>query len=354
MPLTPPYDTIGLDLHKRETQLCLLGADGSVTERRIATTRPQLTAVLGGRPPARVLLEASTESEWVARHLESLGHEVVVADPGYAPMYATRSRRVKTDKRDARTLAEACRLGAYRPAHRLSEAQRHVRAELAVRDALVRTRTRHVAVLKALVRRDGLRLAAGTPERTAAKFAVLDATGAVSDALRTEVAPLLALLAPLNDQIAAADRRIAALAAGDPRVRRLTTAPGVGPVTATAFVATLDDVGRFRDAHQVMSYLGLVPSERSSGERQHRGRITKAGSPRVRWLLVEAAWRTLRAPGPDGATLHAWARRVAARRGTKVAVVALARRLAGVLYVMWRDGADYCASRVRTREAAAA
>jgi transposase len=354
MPLTPPYDTIGLDLHKRETQLCLLGADGSVTERRIATTRPQLTAVLGGRPPARVLLEASTESEWVARHLESLGHEVVVADPGYAPMYATRSRRVKTDKRDARTLAEACRLGAYRPAHRLSEAQRHVRAELAVRDALVRTRTRHVAVLKALVRRDGLRLAAGTPERTAAKFAVLDATGAVSDALRTEVAPLLALLAPLNDQIAAADRRIAALAAGDPRVRRLTTAPGVGPVTATAFVATLDDVGRFRDAHQVMSYLGLVPSERSSGERQHRGRITKAGSPRVRWLLVEAAWRTLRAPGPDGATLHAWARRVAARRGTKVAVVALARRLAGVLYVMWRDGADYCAARVRTREVLAA
>ena len=354
MPLTPPYDTIGLDLHKRETQLCLLGADGSVTERRIATTRPQLTAVLGGRPPARVLLEASTESEWVARHLESLGHEVVVADPGYAPMYATRSRRVKTDKRDARTLAEACRLGAYRPAHRLSEAQRHVRAELAVRDALVRTRTRHVAVLKALVRRDGLRLAAGTPERTAAKFAVLDATGAVSDALRTEVAPLLALLAPLNDQIAAADRRIAALAAGDPRVRRLTTAPGVGPVTATAFVATLDDAGRFEDAHQVMAYLGLVPSEKSSGERQHRGRVTKAGSPRVRWLLVEAAWRTLRAPGPDGATLHAWARRVAARRGTKVAVVALARRLAGVLYVMWRDGADYCASRVRTREAAAA
>jgi transposase len=115
-------DTIGLDLHKRESQLCILAEDGHVTERRIATTRERFTAVLGQRSPARVLLEASTESEWVARHLEALGHQVIVADPNYAPMYATRSRRVKTDKRDARTLAEACRLGAYRPAHRLSEA----------------------------------------------------------------------------------------------------------------------------------------------------------------------------------------------------------------------------------------
>lgn len=133
--------TIGPDLHERESQLCVLADDGSVTERRIDTTRERLAATLGGRPPARVLLEASTESEWVARHLETLGHAVVVADPTYAPMYATRSRRVKTDTRDARTLAEACRLGAYRRAHRLSDAQRHVRAELAVRDALVRTRS---------------------------------------------------------------------------------------------------------------------------------------------------------------------------------------------------------------------
>ena len=160
--------------------------------------------------------------------------------------------------RSAAVLAEACRLGAYRPAHRLSESQRHVRAELAVRDVMVRTRTRYVALIKALVRRDGLRLGAGSPERTAARLALLDATGVVSDALRAEVAPLLRLLEPLNAEIAAADRRLTALTASDPRVRRLTTAPGVGPVTATAFVATLDDVGRFRDAPQVMAYLGLA------------------------------------------------------------------------------------------------
>src|SRR6266498_5978930 len=105
-------DIIGLDLHQRESQLCLCDADGTITERRIVTSRERFTAVLGNRPRAKILLEASTESEWVARHLESLGHEVIVADPNYAPMYATRARRVKTDKRDARALAEALRLGA--------------------------------------------------------------------------------------------------------------------------------------------------------------------------------------------------------------------------------------------------
>jgi transposase len=113
-------DMIGLDLHKRESQLSILSERGEIEERCIATTRERITAVLGNRPPARMLLEASTESEWVARHLESLGHTVIVADPNFTPMYATRSRRVKTDRRDARSLAEALRLGAYRAIHRAS------------------------------------------------------------------------------------------------------------------------------------------------------------------------------------------------------------------------------------------
>src|SRR5213593_3026197 len=148
-------DIIGLDLHQRESQLCLGAEDGTITECLIVTSRERFTAVLGSRPRAKILLEASTESEWVARHLESLGHDVLVADPNYAPMYATRSRRTKTDRRDARTLMDACQTGAYRLAHRLSDPRRHIRAELAVRDALVRTRTRYVALAKTLVRRDG-------------------------------------------------------------------------------------------------------------------------------------------------------------------------------------------------------
>jgi transposase len=87
--------TIGLDLHKRESQLCIAYDDGTIQERRIVTGRDRFTAVLGDLPRARILLEASTESEWVARHLESLGHEVIVADPNFAPMYAARYRRVK-------------------------------------------------------------------------------------------------------------------------------------------------------------------------------------------------------------------------------------------------------------------
>lgn len=336
-------DTIGIDLHKRESQLCILAPDGTTTERRITTSRERFTAVLGDRPPARILLEASTESEWVAQHLESLGHAVIIADPNYAPMYATRSRRVKTDKRDARTLAEALRLGAYRVAHRLSPARRHVRAELAVREALVRTRTRYIALAKALVRRDGLRVASSEAHLVAERIAVL----ALSDTLAAELLPLFQVLAPINEQIAAADRRITQLTTSDPAVALLQTAPSIGPITAAAIVATIDDVTRFKSAHQFEAFLGLVPGERSSGEQRRVGRITKAGNTRARYLLVEAGWRILRAKDGETAALRAWAQAIATRRGKRIAVVALARRVAGVLYAMWRDQRAYDATQLR-------
>lgn len=221
-------DSIGIDLHKRESQLCILTEDGELIERRIAASRTRFTAVLGDRAPARVLLEASMESEWVARHLESLGH-AVVADPGFTAMYATHSKRVKTDKRDARTLCEALQLGAYRAIHRASDAQRHLRAQLVVRDALVRTRTRYVAILKAFVRREGLLIPSGDAEHTVAKLLALP----LPPHVREELAPVIALWAPLNAEITAADARLA-LAAEHPAVRRLRTMPGIGPVTAIA------------------------------------------------------------------------------------------------------------------------
>jgi transposase len=154
-------EQIGIDVHKNESQICLLTDQGEVLEKRIATRRERFAAVLDGRPRARILIEASTESEWVARCLEELGHEVIVADPNFAPMYATRSRRVKTDRRDAQALMDACRLGAYRPIHRTSEAQRQVRALLIARDTLVRARVRQIQVLRALLRREGLRVRSG-------------------------------------------------------------------------------------------------------------------------------------------------------------------------------------------------
>jgi transposase len=336
-------DMIGIDLHKRESQLCTLAPDGSVTEQRIGTSRERFTAVFGNRAPARILLEASTESEWVAQCLEALGHEVIVADPNYAPMYATRSRRVKTDKRDARTLAEALRLGAYRPAHRVSAARRHVRAELAVREALVRTRTRYIAIAKAFVRREGLRVPSSESHLVAKRVATME----VPPLLEAELDPRFAVLEPLNAQIKSADRRITAFAQADPIVALLATAPSVGPLTASAVVATIDDVTRFSSAHQFEAFLGLVPGERSSGEKRRIGRITKAGNARARYLLVEAGWRILRSKSPETAALRTWALKIAVRRGNRIAVVALARRLAGILYAMWRDNTPYISTKLR-------
>src|SRR5258708_33035985 len=114
-----------IDLHTKESQIRIIDETGAVVvERRIMTTPTRLTEVLGDRPPLRILLESGTGSEWVAQHLEGLGHEVVVADPNYAPMYGQRTRRIKTDRRDVAALAEANRLGRYRAAHRGSAPRR--------------------------------------------------------------------------------------------------------------------------------------------------------------------------------------------------------------------------------------
>jgi transposase len=253
-------------------------------------------------------------------------------------MYATRSRKVKTDRRDARTLAEACRLGAYRPAHRTSDKQRHVRAQLGVREAMVRTRSRYISLISTLLRRDGLRIHnSGYTPTFLKRLARLE----LSDSLRAEIAPLVLLLQSLNEQIKQADLRLRELAEGDELLARLRTVPGVGVVTATSFVSTLDDAGRFAGAKEARAYLGLVPSERSSGERQQRGHISKAGPGRARHMLVEAAWTILRRRSTANAVLHDWAAGIAARRGSRVAVVALARKLAGILYAMWRDATSF-------------
>ncbi|OGK77208.1 MAG: hypothetical protein A2X52_02845 [Candidatus Rokubacteria bacterium GWC2_70_16] len=334
-------DHIGIDVHKRESQIYILAEGGEVIERRIRTEGERFAAVLGARPRARMLIEASTDSEWVARCLEALGHEVIVADPNFAPMYATRSRKVKTDRRDARALAEACLLGAYRPAHRLSDPQRHVRGRLGVRDALVHTRTRYISVIRALLRQHGYRVPSGSANSFIDRVQGLPLPGR----LRSVVAPLLAVMRHLNQQLAYSDATIEHLAVQDPRVRRLRSVPSVGPVTAAAFLAAVDDAQRFRHAHQLEAYLGLVPREYSSGETQHRGPITKAGHSRPRWLLIQAAHSILRRQPPEAEALRTWALRIATRRGKHVAVVALARRLAGILYALLRDGTVYAPRR---------
>jgi transposase len=143
----------------------------------------------------------------------------------------------------------------------------------------------------------------------------------------------------LTAQIDDADKELKALAKADSTCKRMMSVPGVGPVTAVRFVAALDAVERFESAHKVQAYLGLTPGEDSSSDRQRRTSITKAGSTATRWALVQAAWAARRAKG-----LHPmveWSREVEKRRGKRVAVLALARKLAGILYAIWRDGTFY-------------
>jgi transposase len=277
-----------MDLGKKESQIAVTTEAGELIEKRTRTERERLREFFAGRAKARILMEASTISEWVARLLEELGHEVVVADPNYAPMYAQRSRRVKTDRRDARALAEACRLGAYRPAHRVSEEQHHVRVLLAVREKLVRTRAGLVTLAQALLSREGIRVPSGSSERFGSRVDELE----LNEALRGEIAPLLALLVPLNERIDGLDERLGALAARDERVSRLLTMPQIGPVTALSFVATLDEVVRFRGAHQVEAYLGLVPREWSSSELQREGGSPRPATPGCAgcWWRQHGAW----------------------------------------------------------------
>ena len=326
-----------IDLHKRYTWIRLVTAERDVTfERRVPTTREAFTSAFTGRPRARVLIESATESEWVAQTIEACGHEVVVAAPSYALMYGHRDPRIKTDRRDVIALSEACRLGIYRRAHRVSAAQRQLRRALKVRDVLVRQRTMLINLLRAELRQEGVRLPKCAAESAAARYRALT----LPSDLREVLSPVVAQLDELNDAIAASTDALTAAAAADPIVRRLQTAPGVGPITALTFRAVLDDIGRFADARNVAAYLGLVPREDSSGERQRKGSITKAGPTTLRSLLVQASWVVWRQKTRVGA-LHAWVERLASRRGKRIAVVALARRLARILYAMWRDGKDY-------------
>ena len=324
-----------IDLHMRSTWIRLVTADGAITfEERVPTTRAALTAAFTGRPRARVLIESSTDSEWVAQTIEACGHEVVVASPGYALMYGHRDPRIKTDRRDVVALAEACRLGIYRAAHRVSAEQRQRRRELKVRELLVRQRTALINLLRAELRQEGLRLG-----RCAAEGVVRHYRGlAVPPAVATGLALVIAALEDLTDAIAASTAALTATAQADPIVRRLQTAPGIGPITGLTFRAVVADVDRFQDARGVAAYLGLVPREDSSGDRKRKGRITKAGPTGLRVLLIQASWVVWR---QRGGALRAWVQRLAARRGKRIAVVALARRLARILYAMWRDDKDY-------------
>jgi transposase len=283
-----------IDLHMRYSQIRIVDEDGAVVrDQRVPTTAERLPTVFAGYGAMRILVETGTESEWVAQALEGAGHEVVVVDPNYAPMYGELTRKVKTDRRDVAALAEANRRGWYRPAHRTSAPQRETKQILRSRRLLVQMRTGAVSLLRSLLRQSGYRLGTGGCETVPARVARL----ALPAALAETLAPLCRQITTLSTEIARIDARVQARATNDPVIARLRSVPGVGLIVATTFRAFIDRHERFGHAGQVSAAIGLVPREDSSAERRHRGHITKAGPAELRSLLVQAAWVCCAIPG---------------------------------------------------------
>jgi len=328
-----------IDLHLRRSQVRIIDEQEQVVlDRRVDTTRAEFDRIFAERSAMRILIESSTESEWVAQHLETLGHEAVVVDPTYSAMYGSRSRKVKTDKRDVAALALANRRGGYRRAHRVPAATRTLRQQLRIRRQLVQQRTGLINLLRAVLRQEGLRLPSGQAESLLTRVERLG----VSAVLEATLAPLRTMLAALNATLATLDAALEARAATDPITRRLMTAPGVGPVLAWTFRAVMDTPDRFGGhASRATAFVGLVPREGSSAERQHKGSITKTGPGDLRALLVQASWAIWHSRRERAAHLRDWVYRLAARRGRRIAVVALARRLTRILYAMWREATDF-------------
>ena len=326
-------DHVAIDLGGSQSQICVRSPDGKIVVEQRTRTK-DLPLFLAKRPPGRVILETCAEAFAIADAAKAVGHEVRVVPATLVRALGVGSRGVKTDRRDAQALSEAsCRMEL--PAvHIPSKTSRERKTKCGMRDVLVQSRTMVINNVRGFLRATSRQPKAGSTATFPARVRVL--LGAERP---RHVETMLETVELLTKQIRSLEHELADEAKADPICQRLMTVPGVGWVTSLRFVATLDEISRFANAHQVENYLGLVPGERSSSERQQRTGITKAGSPTMRWLLIQAAWAARRVRRKDA--LHLWAEQVEQRRGKKIAVTALARKLAGILFAIWRDGSVY-------------
>jgi transposase len=331
---------IAIDLGSRESQICVRSSGGTVLDEERRPTAG-LSKYLAGKEKSRVLVESCAEAFSVADAARAAGHEVAVVPSKLVRLLGVGDRGIKNDMRDAQNLSNAsCRLEELPSVHIPSAVSRERKAMSAMREALVDVRTKLVNTARSWLRTQGIGvLIGGTPATFPKRYR--RHVEKRSKRVPEHVERVLKAIEALNPGVAEADKELETTAEQDPTCKLLETAPGVGPVTAVRFVAAIDDVRRFADAHGVEAYLGLIPGENSSGDvkkRRMKG-ITKAGPPRVRWALTQAAWMALRCRKHD--PMVEWARQIEARRGKKVAVTALVRKMAGVLFAMWRDNKPY-------------
>ncbi len=328
--------SVGLDLGARHIAFCEVV--GGVVVRRASVRRlGELEALLGPKTPAaQVAFEASREGWHVHDVLAGWGKQPVMLDTTRIQQIGVGQHGRKNDALDAEAMAMALDAGRVPVAHVLSPERRALRAKLSVRGELVEMRARQVTLLRGLARAAGVLVASSSTDHFLQKLQ----EAPLEQATRALMAPLVATLTVAQEQLAAVDKEIAQVAKGDPIIRLCATAPGVALIVSATFVSVIDEAKRFRNAHAVSAYLGLVPGENTTGGKRRLGSITKHGNTHARLMLVQSAWQILRAGDADD-PLRRWADALAKTRGKKIAAVALARRLAGVLWAMWRDGTVY-------------
>jgi transposase len=328
---------LAIDLGGRKSQICVRSSEGKILEERSYPTR-SLRAYLRARPRSRVIVETCAEAFAVADAALQLEHEVRVVPATLVRALGVGARGIKNDQRDARLLSEtSCRMdlpSVHIPTHE----SRRRKSMCGMREALVGSRTQLINTVRGWLRQQAWSLRSGATETFAHRVRKLFVEHSAVPLPRF-VERQLKMIEALSEQIADADQELLEVAEKDETCQRLMTMPGVGPVTALRFVAAVDDRRRFASAHRVESYLGLTPGEDSSSERKRRTSVTKAGAPRVRWALTQAAWSARRWRPND--PMVTWCHQVELRRGRKVAITALTRKMAGILYAMWRDETSY-------------
>ncbi len=329
----------GLDVSVRKTSICVMDAQGNVQKEVKVDSEPgaiadALCTVAGTWK--RVGLEAGPLSQWLYAGLAEAGFPATCVETRH--MKAALSAQInKTDRNDARGIAQMMRVGLFKPVYVKTQRSQEIRALLTARKFLQAKIIDTENNLRGLLRNFGLKVGHVTRIHFERRIRDLLKT---TPHLTATIVPLLQVRRVLHEQYQRLHKEMERMATEDSTCRRLMTAPGVGPVVAMTFRAGVDEPARFRKSRSVPAHFGLTPARYQSGEIDRDKGISRCGDPTVRWALVEAAGVLLRF-GRRMSPLKAWGQSLAKRRGFAKATVAVARRLAIVLHRMWVDGNDY-------------
>ncbi len=329
----------GLDVSLEEAAICIVDDAGRVVrEVRVASEPEALVAFFGacGMKMERVGLEACSLSAWLHAGITAAGIPAICIEARQAKA-AMGAMPNKTDRNDARGIAQIMRTGWYRAVHVKSPFCRSWRALLSARRMVLNKRQDVENGIRALLREAGLKV--GTPSRKIFPARVRE-LAADDPVLASLTESLLAVVEVMSQQADALSKRVLDEVRVEPTCRRLMTVPGVGPLTALAFRATIDQPDRFRKSRDVGAHLGLTPRRYQSGETDIQGHISRCGDELARTALYEAA-HSLLIRSTRWSALRAWGMSVAKRRGMARARVAVARKLAVILHRMWTDGSEF-------------